>query len=187
MKLDKRLIISCFVSFVEAGTTFGTSPVNTVSRDVFPDTTTFADTWSSLGDVLDASMEPVTEDYGDTVPSAIGGGYVKESDIVVLQDILKLSLNSHTEPIHRLCWGAAAELVDGEAVTPFANRTRFVEGWIAFTSRGQDNADRMVAALYVRIRLDGNPKWSKDPTRPAISCEVIQSAIQTLVPDNIIA
>lgn len=183
MKLDKRLIIGCFVSIVETGTTFG-DPANTVSRDLFPDTTTHAASWNSIGDVLDATLESDTEDYGDTVPDT-AGGYSKESDIHVLQDRLKLSLNSMSEPLHRLVWGADAPLEDAEAVTPFASKTRYWEGWLAFTGRGQDGADRMVAALYVRLRLDGNPKWSKDPTKPAVVCELLKSAIQSLVPENI--
>jgi hypothetical protein len=183
MKIDKRLIIGCFVSIVETGTTFG-DPVNTVSASLFPDTTTYA-TWNSIGDVLDAAIESDTEDYGDIVPDATFG-YRKESDIVTLQDRLKLSLNSMSEPLHRLMWGAAAPLEDGTAVTPFGSNVRYWEGWIAFTGRdSRDKSDKLVAALYVRLRMDGNPKWSKDPTKPAVVCEVVPSSIQSLMPDGI--
>jgi hypothetical protein len=186
MKLDKRLIIGTFVSIVETGTTFG-SPSNTVSASLFPDTTTYAASWSSLGDVLDATPETDTEDYGDTVPDA-AGGYRKELDTVVLADRLKLSLNSMSEPLHRMMWGAAAVLEDGEAITPFAARERYWEGWIAFTGRNmRDGADKFVGALYVRMRIDGAPKWAKDPLKPAVVCEVLQSTLNSLVPDNIVA
>lgn len=188
MKLDKRLIIGTFVSIVEAGTTFG-SPSNTVSASVFPDTTTHAASWSSIGDVLDAAPESDTEDYSDTVPDVDGGGgYTKDTDIVVLQDRLKLSLNCMSEPLHRLMWGASAALADGVAITPFADKQRYWEGWIAFTGRDmRDGSDKFVGALYVRMRLDAAPKWAKDPMKPAVVCEVRKSALNSLVPDGIVA
>lgn len=186
MKLDKRLIIGCFVSIVETGTTFG-SPSNTVSSALYPDTDTYAATWNSIGDVIDAAFESDTEDYGDTVPDP-AFGYRKESDIVVLQDRMKLSLNSMSEPLHRLMWGAAAPLVDDTPATPFGTNVRYWEGWLAFTARdSRDKSDKFIGALYVRLRLDGNPKWSKDPTKPAVVCEIIPSSIQTVLPSGITA
>lgn len=185
MKLEK-LILGTFASFVESGTTFGTSPVNTVASGLYPSTTTYPATWQSLGDVLDAAPEKKEENFADTVPS-IYGGYSTVDDTVVMQDKLKISLKSHSEPIHRMVWGLAAKIVDAEARTPFANPRRFVEGWLNFQLRGQDGADRLVAAVYGRMRIDGNPKWSKDPTKPAIIFEIIRSSIQTLVPDHVIA
>lgn len=185
MKLEK-LILGTFAAFVETGTTFGTSPVNTVSAALFPDTTTHAAVWSSLGDVLDSSLDPKTEDYSDTVPDP-AGGYRTVSDPVVLQDNIKLSLLSHSEPIHRMVWGVNGEIVDGTPVTPFAAKRRHVEGWLNFTLRGQDGADRVVAALYGRMRIDGAPKWAKDPTKPAIVFEVMRSTVASIVPDNVTA
>lgn len=184
MKLEK-LILGTFAAFVEAGTTFGTSPVNTVSSELYPDTTTHAAVWSSLGDVLDSAPDTKTEDYADTIPDP-AGGYRTQADVVVLQDNLKLSLLAHSEPIHRMVWGLDAKIVDGTPVTPFSAKRRFVEGWINFTLRGQDGADRVVAAIYGRMRVDGAPKWAKDPTKPAITFEVLRSTVASIVPDNIV-
>lgn len=185
MKLEK-LILGTFASFVESGTTYGTSPVNTVGIGLYPSTTTYAASWSSLGDVLDSAPEKKEENYTDMVPS-IYGGYALQDDTYVTQDKLKLSLKSHSEPIHRMVWGLASKITDATAVTPFANPARFVEGWINFQLRGQDGADRIVAALYGRMRIDGAPKWAKDPTKPAIIFEIIRSSIQTIVPNHVTA
>lgn len=185
MKLEK-LILGTFAAFVETGTTYGAAPVNTVSRELYPSPATHAASWSGLGDVLDAAPEKKEEDYSDTVPSPYGG-YTTESDTVVLQDTLKLSLKCHNEIIHRLIWGLASKIEDGVEQTPFANPNRYVEGWINFQLRGQDGADRVVVALYGRIRLDANPKWSKDPSKPAIKFEILRSSIQSILPDGVIA
>jgi hypothetical protein len=37
------------------------------------------------------------------------------------------------------------------------------------------------------MRLDENPTWSKDPSKPAVTLEVFfRNALNTLLPDNII-
>jgi hypothetical protein len=178
-KLEK-LIIGTFASFVEDGTEVGE---NTVGIDFYPEAPNEA--WASIGCVLDATPETETETDTDYCPNP-GGGYSKEDDQNVVKDLLKMSLRAHSEIIHRLVWGLDAPIQDDTPVTPFTRTDRFVRGWLHFTGRAQDGTDRFVAALYGKLRLDANPKWSKDPTKPAISFEVIKSSlINSVVPDNV--
>lgn len=183
-KLEK-LILGAFAAFVEEGTEYG-DPANITGISLYPNADTYPDTWNPLGCVLDSSPETVTETYDDDCPNP-SGGYTRETETAVLQDMLKLSLRGHSEPIHRLVWGANAPIVDDAAFTPFAKKDRFVKGWLLFQLRGQDGVDRAVAALYGKLRLDSAPKWAKDPTKPAVKFEIITSTIQTVEPDGITA
>jgi hypothetical protein len=180
MKLEK-LILGAFASFAAEGTTYGTSPVNTVGIGLYPNADTFPASWKSLGCVLDSSAETVTETYEDDCPQA-AGGYGRTTEEVVLQDIIKLSLREHSELIHRMVWGADAAIVNDAAFTPFKKKDRFVQGWLHFQLRGQDGTDRIVAALWGKLRLDAAPKWAKDPTKPAVKFEIITSTIQAVEP-----
>lgn len=180
MKLEK-LILGAFASFVADGTTYGTGPTNTAGIGLYPNADTYPSTWKSLGCVLDASAEVVSETYEDDCPLP-GGGYGRTTEEVVLQDIIKLSLREHSEIIHRMVWGAAAAIVDDTAFTPFKNKDRFVLGWLHFQLRGTDGVDRIVAALWGKLRLDAAPKWAKDPTKPAVKFEIITSPIQAVEP-----
>jgi hypothetical protein len=180
-KLEK-LIIGTFAHFVEAGTEVGTEPVNTVGalfKPTFP-----GEPWASMGCILDATPETEVETDTDYCPNA-SGGYTKADDQNVVKDMLKLSLRAHSEPIHRLIWGANAKLADTTSVTPFVKTDRFVEGWLQFQGVGQDGLARFVASLYGKIRLDAAPQWAKDPTKPAIRFEIIKTALNTYVPDKI--
>lgn len=180
MKLEK-LILGTFASIVPAGTTYGSGPTNTAGIGLYPNADTYPATWLSLGDVLDASAETVTETYEDDIPAA-AGGYARETEEVVLQDIIKLSLRSHSEVIHRMIWGASAVIVNDTAFTPFKNKDRFILTWLHFQLRGQDGVDRIVAALWGKLRLDAAPKWAKDPTKPAVKFQIITSTIQAVEP-----
>jgi len=182
-KLEK-LIIGTFASFTEAGAEVGEAPdpVNIVGPLFMP---TFpGELYSSLGCILDATPETEVETDTDYCPNA-SGGYTKTDDQNVVKDMLKLSLRAHSEPIHRLIWGADAVLVDGTPTTPFVTTDRFVEGWLQFQGVGQDGDDRFVASLYGRIRLDAAPQWAKDPTKPAIRFEIIKTSLNAYEPDNI--
>lgn len=176
----EKLILGAFAHFVEEGTLYG-SPANTAGISLYPNADTYPAVWSSMGCVLDSSAETVVESYEDDCPNP-AGGYSRETEMQVLQDMLKLSLRAHSELIHRLVWGADAAIENATAFTPFAKKDRFVLGWIHFQLRGQDGADRVVAALYGKLRLDSAPKWAKDPTKPAVKFEIITSTIQTVLP-----
>jgi len=176
----EKLILGSFAHFVEEGTEYG-DPVNETGIALYPNADTYPEVWNSMGCVLDSTAETVTETYEDDCPSP-SGGYKRETETAVLQDMLKLSLRAHSEPIHRLVWGAAAPIENADAFTPFAKSDRFVLGWLHFQLRGQDGADRIVAALYGKLRLDAAPKWAKDPTKPAVKFEIITSTIQTVLP-----
>jgi hypothetical protein len=176
----EKLILGTFAHFVEDGTSYG-SPANTSGIALYPNADTYPAAWNSMGCVLDSTAEVVEESYEDDCPNP-SGGYSRETDMQVMQDILKLSLRAHSEPIHRLVWGAAAPIVNATAFTPFAKKDRFVKGWMHFQLRGQDGEDRVVAAIYGKLRLDAAPKWAKDPTKPAVKFEIVTSTIQTVLP-----
>ena len=180
MKLEK-LIIGTFLSIVEEGTVVGE---NTVGVAFYPDPEESGESWLSMGCVMDAAPETETEEDTDYCPSA-SGGYDKEILSTVVRDVLKLSLKAHSEVIHRLVWGVAAPLVEGEAQTPFTVKDRKIRCWIHFQGRAQDGEDRFIAALYGDLRLDAAPKWSKDPTKPAVRFEIVRSTIQSVVPGDV--
>jgi hypothetical protein len=184
MKLEK-LILGAFAAFVEEGTSYG-DPANLAGIALYPNADTYPDSWSQLGCVLDSSPETVLETYDDDCPNP-SGGYTRETDTAVLQDMIKLSLRAHSELIHRMVWGSSAAIVDDAAFTPFAKKDRFVKGWLLFQLRAGDGVDRVVAALYGKMRLDAAPKWAKDPTKPAIKFEILTSTIQTVEPASITA
>lgn len=180
--LHKR-ILGAFASFVEVGAVFG-DPVNTVGAELYPNADPYPELWNSLGCVIDASPEVEVETDEDFCPSP-AGGYVKETTQSVVQDILKLSLKTHSEPIERLIWGASAAIVDQTQFTPFAAKDRFIAGWLHLQLREQGGTDTVVAALYGKLRLDAAPKWSKDPTKPAVKFEILYSSVATVLPDGI--
>ena len=180
--LQKR-ILGAFASFVEDGTTYG-SPSNTVGVGVYPNADTFPNAWNSMGCVIDASPETEVETDEDYCPSP-SGGYIKESTETVVRDMIKLSLKTHSEPIERMIWGKSGAVVDGAAFTPFAKKDRFVKGWLHFQLREGGGSDVIVAALYGKMRLDAAPKWSKDPTKPAVRFEILYSPIMSAMPAGI--
>lgn len=183
--LNEKLILGTFASFAEEGEEYG-DPANTVGKATYPNADTYPDAWHSLGCILESSPEVETETNEDYCPDP-AGRYRKETDETVVRDILKLSLKTHSEPIHRLVLGKQGKIVDGQAFTPFAARDRSVTGWLLFQLRGDDGNDRAVMALYGKMRLDAAPKWSKDPTKPAVKFEIITSTIQTAMPGGITA
>jgi hypothetical protein len=179
----QKLILGAFASFVEDGTSVG-DPPNTVGADFFPSADDYSEAWNSLGCVSQSSLEPKVETDIVSCPSP-AGGYIEEETENVVADVIKLSLRDHSEPIFRMIWGLTAPVEDGTPVAPFANKDRFVKGWLNFTLRGQDGQDRIVAALYGKLRMDANPTWSKDPTKPAVKFQVLYSPIAAIVPDQV--
>lgn len=173
-----------FASFVEEGTVVGE---NTVGIDFFPDATENPEAWNSLGSVQQSNLEPETEESDPDYDPVPEGGYEKSVDSYVTRDIYKASLKCHFEIIHRLIWGAAAKLANGTPVSPFVKKDRFVRGWINIQLRAEDGTDRMVAALWGKMRLDANPVWSKDASKPAIRFEVVRSPIAAIEPEAVVA
>lgn len=186
MKLEK-LIIGSFASFVESGTAYGTAPNNgVVSITQFPDQANNAAAWQSMGCVLDSMLETKVETDTFLCPNP-AGGYRIEEDENVQQDMLKMTLKAYSPLIHRLEWGLSAAIVDGTAQTPFAQHDRYILGWLNFQQRAQDGQDRIIAALWGKLRLDGNVANTSKTKLPKVKFQVITSPIQTLLPNDILA
>lgn len=181
----EKLIIGNFASFVEAGTVVGEEE-NLVGPDFYPEDTEDLGVYGSLGCVLEAEPEVTEEDDPDYCPS-LAGGYDLEEDPTVVKDVIKMSLKCHSEPIWRLIWGFKNKIVNGTPQTPFGSKKRYVEGWLIFEQRAGDGVTKMNAAIYGRLRLDAAPKWSKDPTKPAVRFEKRYSSIATGEPGAIAA
>jgi hypothetical protein len=181
LKLEK-LIIGNFASFVEKGTVVGE---NTVDSGFYPEDEEDLDAWSSLGCVLDATPEPEVETDSDYCPDA-AGGYRKEDTDNVVKDVIKMTLKCHSEPIWRMILGVKAKLVNGTPQTPFANKDRFVEGWLNIEQRAQDGVARTLMVIYGRLKIDANPSWSKDPTKPSVRFEILTSSIASVEPNAIV-
>ena len=182
--LLRRNPYACFASFVEAGTVVGEEE-NVVSADYYPDAEEDLGVYSSIGCILQASPEAVTEDDVVKCPQA-NGTYLQKNNPIVVQDNLKLSLECDFEIIHRLTWGLQNKIANSTAQTPFASPTRYVEGWLIFEQRIPGGGTVVNAALYVRIYLDAARTWSSAPDSPAIRCEILYSPIATIEPDLIL-
>jgi len=179
----EKLIIGNFAHFVEKGTVVGE---NTVDSGFYPEESEDLSAWNELGCVLQAVPEPTINTTTDKCPSP-AGGYIDEDTNNVTKDVLKISLKCYSEPIWRMVWGLAAPIVNGTPQTPFLSKDRFVEGWLNFEQRGDDGQKRTVSVIYGRMRIDENPTWSADPSKPAIRFEVMYSSIASLEPLNIAA
>lgn len=169
------------MSFVEAGKTIDGV---VVGSDAYPDVDP-VENWSSLGCISETNFNTETETDTDYCPSP-SGGYDKDDDETVVGDILNFATREHSEPVWRMLLGLKDEIANGVSQTPMAETRRFVEGWIKVQGRGSDGSDRVVMNLYGRLYLDGSPKWSKDPTKPALKFVKRYSAISTVTPQGIV-
>lgn len=174
--------LGTFAYFVKAGTVVD---ANTVDEGFFPDAATDPDAWSSLGCVIQASLEPETEESDPDYCPSPSGGYIKEVDTYTVRDVLTATLKCHCEIIWRLIWGVTGEMDNSTPYTPFTKSDRYVQGWINLQLRAEDGTDRARAVLWVKLRLAEPALWSKDPTKPVIRCEVVYSSIQSVEGFNI--
>lgn len=181
MKLEK-LTIGGFLYFVESGKTIDGIEV---SDAAYPDVDPI-ENWNSLGCIQEVNFEPETETDTDYCPSP-AGGYEKQDDERVVKDLIKFVTREHSEPFWRLLLGLSAEIADSVAQTPFNNGRRYIEGWLKVQGRGDNGVDRIVMNVWGRLSIDANPKWSKDPTKPALKFQKQYSSIATVEPDSIVA
>lgn len=180
MKLEK-LTIGNFLSFVEAGETIDGV---TVSAAAFPDNDP-PENWPSLGAISETDFEAEVETDTDYIAS-LSGGYIKEDDERVLSDYIKFKSRDMSELVWRLQLGLRDKITNGTAQTPFASKVRFIDGWLRVQAKAQDGLDRVVMNVWGRLRLDENPKYSKDPTKPGLKFQVLYSSIAEVTPENII-
>ena len=176
----QKLILGGFLFFVEKGETIDNI---TVDPETYPDTDP-AENWNSLGCVSEVNFNKETETDTDYCPSP-AGGYNKEDDEVVVSDNIEFITRAHSEPYWRMLLGLNNKIVDGTAQTPFANKRRYIEGWLKIQGRAQDGADRVVMNIYGRLTINDNPKWSKDATKPALKFQKLYSSIATVEPNGI--
>jgi hypothetical protein len=181
MKLEQTTI-GGFLSFAESGKTIDAI---VVSAAAFPDDDP-AENWDSLGCITEVNFEAEKETDTNYCPSPTGG-YDKIDTERVIKDLLKFITIEQSEPYWRLMLGLGAEIVDGVAQMPFASTKRYIEGWLKVTAKGDDGVDRIDMRVWGRLSLDANPKWSKDPTKPALNFQVLYSAIATVTPTSIVA
>lgn len=181
MKLEKTTI-GGFLYFVESGKTIDAT---VVSAAAYPDVDPITN-WDSLGCIQEVNFEAEKETDTDYCPSA-SGGYDKVDDERVVRDLLKFVTREQSEPVWRMMLGLNAQIVNGTAQTPFANGKRYIEGWLKVQGRADDGTDRIVMNIWGRLSLDANPKWSKDPTKPALTFQKLYSAIATVEPTSIVA
>lgn len=177
----EKLVIGGFLFFVESGKTIDAI---TVDKDTYPDVDPITN-WNSLGCISEVNFEPETETDTDYCPDP-AGGYTKEDDERVVRDLIKFVTREHSEPFWRLLLGLNNEIVNGTAQTPLANNQRYIEGWLKVQGRADDGSDRIVMNIWGRLSLDANPKWSKDPTKPALKFQKLYSSIATVEPADIV-
>lgn len=181
MKLEKS-IIGNFVSFAESGLTIDAVVVSVAA---FPDDDPTTN-WESLGCITETDFETEKETDTEYCPSP-NGGYDKIEEEQTVRDVIKMKCRDTSEPFWRMLLGLNAKIVDVTAQVPFANKLRYIEGWLKVQGVGLDGSDRVAMKVWGRLKIDENPKWSKDPTKPGYMFEVLYSAIATVEPDNIIA
>lgn len=182
MYLLKKELIGAFMGFVPTGSIVDGI---TVGIDAYPDVDP-AENWNDLGCIQEVNFETETEPDTDYCPSP-SGGYDKDDDENVVADTLNFISRDHSEPIWRMLMGLKNPAVNGVAQAPFAESRRYIEGWLKVQGRGTDGTDRIVMNVYGRLSLDGTPKWSKDPTKPALKFKVRTSPIATVTPQGISA
>ena len=180
-KLEK-LVIGGFLYFVESGTLVDGV---TVDENAFPDVDPI-DNWNSLGFITEVNPETEKETDTDYCPSP-AGGYEKVDDERVVADYWKFITREHSEPFWRMLLGLRNEIQNGVAQTPLDEKRRYIDGWLKVQARADDGVDRLVMNIYGRLSLDANPKWSKDPTKPALSFQKLYSAVATVEPNGIVA
>jgi hypothetical protein len=180
-----KLRVGAIFHFVEDGTTYG-DPVNTVSALLFPNADTDPEPWQAnpMGCVIDSQIKPsFTEDADECYTDH---GYQEVIDRRLKQLLIGLSLKAHSELLHRLIWMLPAKIADETAQTPFIGPD-YVEGWAHLQLEDDDQVAIYTGVVRCRMRLDENPKWSKDPSKPAVTLEVFfRNPLNTLLPDNII-
>ena len=178
-KLEK-LIIGGFLFFAEKGETIDAI---TVDADAYPDTDPI-ENWNPLGCVSEVNFNKDTETDTDYCPSP-SGGYDKNEEEVVVADYIEFITRAHFEPYWRMLLGVRDKIVNGTAQTPFAEKSRIIEGWLKIQGRAQDGSDRVVMNVYGQLSINDNPKWSKDSTKPALKFKRLYSSIATVEPNGI--
>lgn len=180
-----KLRLGAVFHFVEDGTEYG-DPVNEVSDALFPDFDTDPEPWNvnPMGGVYDSQITPKFEESSDICYE--DNGYRETMDRRLSMITIGVSLRDHSELIHRLIWMFQNKIADGVAQAPFTG-SDFIDGWARLVLEDDNQAAIYSGVLRARMRLDENPLWSKDPSKPAITLEIaFRNALNTMVPDEII-
>ena len=182
----EKLRLGAKMSFVEDGATYG-DPLQTVSATVLPDIETVPAPWAlnPMGCVIDSQIKKKYIEDSDICYGP--NGYSEVMDRYLSMVEIGVSLKAYSEILHRLIWAVQNKMADTVAQTPFLG-SDFVEGWVHLQWEADDAAPRYTTVLRARMRLDEDPKWSKDPSKPAITLEIFfGNVLNTVLPDNIIA
>lgn len=176
----EKALVGAFVGFAEEGKTIDAI---TVAIDAQPDTDPDTN-YSSLGCVQQVNFDSDVETDEDYCPNESGLGYTKEVENNIVADYMDFSLKSHSEPVYRLLFGSAAEIVDGTPFIPFESSKREIKGWISITSKsgGQTKFEMLI---WGKLTLQEYPGWSKDATKPVLRFQKLDSPLNTATPTNI--
>ncbi len=180
-----KLRLGAVFHFVEDGIEYG-DPVNEVSSALYPVFATYPAPWNvnPMGGVYDSQITPKFEESSDICYE--NRGYREKMDRRLSMVTISVSLRDHSELIHRLIWMFSNKIADTVAQTPFVG-SDYVDGWANLVLEDDNQAEIYKGVLRARMRLDENPTWSKDPSKPAIKLEVdFRSSLNTVVPDEII-
>ena len=168
-----RHLVGGFAYFAEDGSTIDASLVGV---DAAPDFAADLELVPSLGCIEQVSPSVEEESHTFDCPSATGG-YERSTERNVLADYLDMQLTKTNEIVQRLTWGVADEIADDTEQEPFEVRDRRLLGWLHLLGRLRGGDVLVKADLWVECRLQENPPWSKEPTRPALRFQVIGNAL----------
>lgn len=172
--------------FVEDGVTYDEG-AKTVSSLIYPNADTYPEPWeeNAMGCVIDSQ---ITKEFTEDTDECFGpNGYEETVDRYLRKVEVGISLKAHSELIHRLIWMLKNKITNGTPQTPFIGRD-FVEGWVHLQYEADDTQPRYISVLRAKMRLDQDPKWSKDPSKPAVKLEVsFRNVLNTMLPSHISA
>lgn len=182
-KLQKQ-VIGGFLDFIPHGETVDTE---TTGPTVLPDDDPI-ENWTeySLGCVEQVQFEKEEETDEDYCPSETGG-YRKEKEMRIVSDSILFTLQQHSEPIFRLLLGLNQKMTGATGQKIFENTgDRQITGWIRMRGVGKAGEALVLAKIEVKLRLSDYPGWSRESTKPVISCEVIDNDLNDIIDDEVL-
>lgn len=182
-KLQKQVIggFADFIPHGESVDTVTTGPAAQPDDDPVENWTDY-----SLGCIEQVAFEKEEESDEDYCPQETGG-YRKVKEMRVVSDTIKLTLQQHSEPIFRLIFGLKDKMTGATGQQPFSNSgDRQISGWLRLRGIGKDGEALVLAKVEVKLRVQEYPGWSRESTKPVVSCEVIGNALNDLVDDEVL-
>jgi len=180
MKLEE-LIVGGFVNFVRAGTDVGGTLVSPTFKPASNDAS-----WGSLGCVTEFRPATETQEFTVNCPRT-SGGYQRRKKTIAISDTLAFDVAETSAEFWELLMGFSDPIVDATAQVPFEKSERKIDGWLQFQARGDDGQDRIVLDVYVELRLTDGTVFNENPVRPVYEAEVVETALNSAVPDDIVA